>query len=685
MYRSRIFFSKENAVSIDSVLLRVSQLSLDPVKPPSVELLRDLIAEIRPRDPYDAALATERIHALCFVLKQRPACARALRNYLTQILVCRTILHLLTDTGITENHSFGEAAWRNLAERILPPLVNDEYVKDVFRLVFTHRTDYLWVSGVADETWRTLLSTISLRVTDARACHNNLTQEILSAVQVLSYRITNIGLEAELVRNYPEIERFESPFLRQNDAANDYVASYTEWLNRRHTPGKLNEIFVREDSAQIEVLLSQCEEVVLKIRRNSAQHGVSVSLTRLLLRLSQSVQRLRTLLALLDSQRSSQVVAVGVSLFKELVQADNKRNSLRELIRTNTELLSLQMTERAGRTGEHYATSNRAEWLAMLRSAMGAGFIVGFMALIKILFGTLALAPFGFAVLYSLNYSFGFMLVHILHFTIATKQPAMTAALIANSIDQGKQKLDALIELIVRVCRSQFIAIIGNIALAMPVAYVIAWAWYTVYGTHLVSQVKAEHLLHDLNPLHSLALPHAAIAGVCLFLSGLISGYYDNKASYSNIPARLRQLHWPRKLLGEQRLVRVTNYIGDNLGALMGNFFFGVMLGSIGQLGVFFGLPIDIRHITFASANFAFALVGLDHQMSWQLVVTSLVGIMLIGVVNLSVSFSLAILVALRSRRISFGRGGVLTVMLLRRFRRNAREFFFPPKSEWRD
>ncbi|WP_323551227.1 hypothetical protein, partial [Pseudomonas sp. RTS4] len=75
----------------------------------------------------------------------------------------------------------------------------------------------------------------------------------------------------------------------------------------------------------------------------------------------------------------------------------------------------------------------------------------------------------------------------------------------------------------------------------------------------------------------------------------MISGYYDNKASYSNIPARLRQLKWLKRLLGQARLQHVTEYIGNNLGALAGNFFFGIMLGSIGQYGNFFGLPVDIR------------------------------------------------------------------------------------------
>jgi site-specific recombinase len=490
---------------------------------------------------------------------------------------------------------------------------------------------------------------------------------------VLSYRITAIGLESELVRNHPAIEEFESPFLHQNAELNDYISAYADWLVDRSTE--------REDSRHLDVLLTQCEEIVGKIRRASAVQGTSVSLTRLLLRLTQSIDRLRTLLALLDARQADQIAPVAVHLFKDLVTADNRKHSLADLLNTNTELLALQVTEHASRTGEHYVANTRSEWFAMLRSAAGAGVIVGVMALLKLLSATLPLAPFGHAVVYSLIYGLGFMLIYMLHLTIATKQPAMTAALMALALDSGKQKLDHLAELAVRMLRTQFIAIVGNVALVMPVAYLIGSAWSPLTGHPLADANKAEHLLHDLDPIRSLALVHAGIAGVCLFLAGLISGYYDNKAAYANITARLQQLNWLARLLGKARLARIAVYIGDNLGALAGNFFFGVMLGTIGTLGIFFGLPLDIRHITFSSANFAFALVGLGDQLSAQQWVLSIAGLVLIGLTNLAVSFTLALTVALRSRRVNLKQEWSLSGMLWRRFCFAPRDFFLPPRE----
>jgi site-specific recombinase len=55
------------------------------------------------------------------------------------------------------------------------------------------------------------------------------------------------------------------------------------------------------------------------------------------------------------------------------------------------------------------------------------------------------------------------MLIHVLHFTVATKQPAMTASRIAAALDHppgAKPDMGLMVELIVRVIRSQFIAVV---------------------------------------------------------------------------------------------------------------------------------------------------------------------------------------------------------------------------------
>jgi len=652
---------------MDSILARIQ--ATGPSRDTS--LLQELVGSLRPKHANDLQQATNRLRALAHLLATRPEWAQALRDYLAEIIGQRKLVHLLTDTGVLQNQGFFGELWRRLNHKWLPPSVNDAYLKDVFGQIFNHQDDYRWICGVEPSVWLDLLN--ALQLPQHGWLQSQVLGELLEAVQVLSYRVSAIGLEPELVRVHPDIERFESPFLRQNAE----LVQLTEAWRSRLVDAQAEV----PDARHLDVLLAQCEEIIGRARKAASVQGVSVSLTRLLLRLTQSIDRLRILLDLLEAPSLQEALPTALGLFRQLVEADNRKLSLTDLFQTNTELLALQVTEHAGRSGEHYVASTRAEWLSMMRSASGAGFIVGFMATLKVLMASLLLAPIGYAALYSLNYSLGFMLIHVLHFTVATKQPAMTAARIAAAIDEGQKKLDELAELVVKVLRSQFVAIVGNVALAMPTAFAIAFAWQAAFGHHLASPEKAQHLLHDIDPLHSLALPHAAIAGVCLFLSGLISGYYDNKAAYNDIAPRLRQLRWLRWLLGEKRLARVTDYIGRNLGALAGNFFFGIMLGTIGTIGFVLGLPIDIRHVTFSSANFAFALVGLDYQLTTEQWLLSLAGIALIALTNLAVSFTLALMVALRSRRVSFGRGRALAGLVWQRFRGSPRSFFVPPRD----
>ncbi|RYE95624.1 MAG: recombinase, partial [Oxalobacteraceae bacterium] len=500
------------------------------------------------------------------------------------------------------------------------------------------------------------------------------------------------------------------PFLMQNIEVNRYLDEYARYLN--------GDIPRPDDARHLLVMLDQCEDVVLKIRRLALSSGTSIALTYLLVALQQSIDRLQKLLFLVDvpevatdtdtadSETATQGVlsamAAGtpqlagaapsavtltpqgnvavvadqpplvltareravIELAEELIEAHNTKYQVTNLVRDNVDLLARNVTENASRTGEHYIAEDRKGLRKMLWSSSGAGFIVGFMALLKILLGYLHSPPLVQAFLFSMNYSFGFVLIHMLHFTVATKQPAMTAQRIAASLHRSATgrglDVDRLAELVNKVFRTQMVAVLGNVLVAFPVAWAIAEGvrWYR--GEHLVDPIKALHLLNEIDPVNSPALFYAAVAGVWLFVAGLVSGYYDNKALYTRMGQRVQQLRGLRTLLGPARLARLGAYVENNLGGLMGNFFFGILLGTTGTVGFLLGLPIDIRHITFSAANFATALVALDYQMTLPQILNATAGVLLIGTINLLVSFGLALWVALRARKIRFKRGILL-------------------------
>ena len=132
--------------------------------------------------------------------------------------------------------------------------------------------------------------------------------------------------------------------------------------------------------------------------------------------------------------------------------------------------------------------------------------------------------------------------------------------------------------------------------------------------------------------------------------------------------------------MSRQRRERITKYLHHNLGALAGNFYFGIMLGSMGTVGFLFGLPLDIRHIAFSTANFAYALVAFDFALSWQVIVVSSVGIAIIGLVNLGVSFSLALMLALKSRGVKFRLWWPLLKEILQQLKQRPMTLLWPVK-----
>lgn len=637
----------------------------------SPRFIADLIAEIRPPKPHQVDVAVKAIQAICYLLNTDAAKAKLLRDAILQLLSEHKPISLFLIARHSVFTGFFAEMRRRISHKILPEAIDSAYLVDLFALFFIKNSDEQWVNTVPDSVWAELIAAMRFNEADgnvADACRQNL----LAATQVLSYRISALGLEPELLRNHPELEQHTSPFIMQQTELAAFLAAQ-------------HHVDTDADIRHILVMLDQCKVIIDKIRRNSAQVGTSIHLTQLLQRMLQQLSRLAVLLQILDClQHRKSAQHQIVQLFKALVYSECHKNDLREHWGENVEIMALRVTENASRTGEHYITETRSEYFALMRSALGAGVVIGVMAMIKIMLAKQHYAPLTEAILFSLNYGLGFILIHILHFTVATKQPAMTAAAIAASIDatdSHSKEMDNLVAMIAKTMRSQFVAIFGNVALAIPTAMLIAWATLHFTGQHFITPEKAHHLLADIDPIHSGALFYAAIAGVCLFLSGLIAGYHDNLAVYNKIPQRLRAVRWLQKVLGVARLDRVANYVENNLGALAGNFYFGCLLGAMSAIGILFGLAFDIRHIAFSSAFFGYSMVALDFALSWQAALYAALGLVLIGLVNLTVSFGLALYVAMKSRKVQFRQWRLLIKKLAGRLNRHYGEFVMPPKK----
>ncbi len=650
----------------------------------AVDQLVELVGALRPGRATDAMLVTARFTALCEALERDNELRAALRNRLQALTTGRKQVSFFADSGILPNTGFFSDLWRRLIQHVIPPIRERTYLIDCVNLIFHRRDDHVWLDAIPPELRLRFWAALRRTENQGEPADLEIVGEMLVACDVIATRIGAMGLEPELVRLYPRLEDRDSPFLAVVAEAHELAQSYRAFLAGGPAP--------TQDERQLLVLIDQCDEVLGRIRARAASVGTSLRLTYQLRRLDQSLRRLEMMVNMLTTRHQlvsdtnpsvdpAPLASLWMDFLGQVIYGEGIRREVRGLFGRTIGLLALRVTDNASRTGEHYITTTREEYFTMWRAAMGAGFIVGFMALVKIYMSKAEAAPLGFAILYSLNYAFGFMLIHVLHFTVATKQPAMTASAIAGVISEIRGRMrdvEKLATLVVDLIRSQIAAILGNVLIALPTAMIIAFVLGHATGKPFINSEKALYLLHDISPTDSLALFHAAIAGVCLFLSGLISGYYDNLAAYERVRERIEHMAWLGRLLGDARHKRLAQYLHDNLGGLAGNFFFGCMLGTMGTIGFMTGLPLDIRHVTFSSANWGFAMVALDFSVDPALAAKAFAGIWLVGFVNLGVSFTLALWMALRARGVSFAQTGMLFSLLLKRLRRDWKQFFWP-------
>ena len=255
----------------------------------------------------------------------------------------------------------------------------------------------------------------------------------------------------------------------------------------------------------------------------------------------------------------------------------------------------------------------------------------------------------------------------------------MTAASFAQEVERGENGRAVnrkLASLLIDVNRSQWAAVWGNVSVAIVLASSIALATVLLRGTPLLDADQVGYQLAAISPFSSLALLYAAIAGIWLFCAGIIAGFFDNRANCLEL--RLRLFHHPllKKLLRDGPRQQFADYLHDNYGALAGNFFFGILLGMTGYLGYISGLPLDIRHVAFSSANLGYSAVSGDIGILSFLLY--LLFVLLIGFVNLWVSFTLALTVALRARGTRISRLPLLLKSIWEQARQQPLNLFFP-------
>jgi len=631
---------KKPADFIDSVTRRSTVLRTGDKKG-GLEFLISFFSAIRPargkRDP------VKNLQMLLRQMDQHPILLSNLHNALISQLIQTDLTSALTESGIPLGNGFWQEFSGRLRHKLIPALQNENDFLYIISRIFYRSDDYLWVETIPHDQWKQFFESIGLAFT---VDDKHMLVQLMRSLKILSIQVASLGLEKEVRKHLDSQDIRDNPFLDQTVLVR-----------------KLEKSFIAEDadtlnsvSEQLYALSRRCIDSIEYIRRNHSGNGTSIHQTYILLILSNKLGRIELITDILDG--NSQFDSDNfISFFKMLVRNENTKNSIREFLSQSLGYVAYQIAEHKGSKGSHYITVNNKEYRKMMWSAMKGGSITAFITIFKNLLSKIELPLFWHGFAYSMNYSVGFLLIDATGGTLATKQPAFTASAVASSLDTKgntyKPNLYNLAITVARVSRSQIASFTGNLLLVFPGAFLLAWLYDLVTGTKILEGDQAMAMLESQHPWHSLSLLYACNTGVFLFLSGIIAGYVQNKILYGRIGERLKYHPWWPPGVSHEKRFRLVKFMEMNAGAVIGNISLGFMLGMSSIVSKILGFPFDIRHITISAGNVSVALYGLGiRSVPTAYLVSVFLGVLAIGFLNFLVSFSLAFVVAVKSRGI---------------------------------
>ncbi len=625
--------------------------------------LKRFVRQIRPG--LIGATANPNINLLKLIeeLRRAPQLCTEIQHELAKIFATRDIVGALTETGLVLEAGLFNELFKRLEYKLLPRRQEYGSALSFFAQFLDSQSDPAWLEKIDREI---LTEFLLLILPDEKAIERPVIGQIFRSLEILSLRLAGLGFDPVVSQRLRQQKGFQQAFIDVSRFVHQLVDGSNE-----------------EALSELKKSLHVCNEAMDWIRSRRSTDGASLALTYRMMKINQAVGRMQNVVRILECMVGEWDMQPALDLFFEILLAEIQHFDLRRFFVGNIELVAFQITEHTGRAGEHYITRTRTEWAQMFKSAALGGVIVAILVILKVLASKLHLAVIPEGFVYGLIYAVGFLFINAVGGVLATKQPAMTASKLAQSMDSARnshEALKGLSEEIIRTIRSQLVALLGNYLVAFPVAALICFP-LAYYHHPLMNSGKAMTMISSLHPFLSLSFWYAAIAGVCLFISGLLAGFADNWFVFNHVGLRLRGSEVLRRWVGDAGLDRTISKIEHNLGFWVGNVSLGFFLSYMGVLGTVLGLPLDVRHITFSSGSFGAALASLNFEAPGGLIATIAVSVFIMGLINLAVSFSLSLFVAIKSRRISFDQTPDLLSILGSKFLQKPTQFFIPPRS----
>ena len=597
-----------------------------------------------------------RLVFLLNVLDRQPEWKASVARTVRATLAEMDALELYCESGLCREPGLWTETFERVLARALPRNPYRPDLGSVLLALFPEDDDADWIEALPQDTLARLSVTVTAGEGPEEAGWDAVRSDIPDALLYLVSDLRAVGLSSPIRRRLGPVSFRELPFFALTQEAERLV---TAW--RDHDEETLG-----QEAARFMELLARCRQTLAQVHAHLDEKGVSTRVVYLMERMEGQIRRIQSLLELLAPGGSS---GQGHLFLARLVRDNLAGQRVSALVNDNLSLLARKMVERSAETGEHYIARTREEYRGMLRDAAGGGALTAITTWVKLGIAALHLPPLAEGLLASFNYASSFVIIQLAHFTLATKQPAMTGPALADKMHRVEtpEGLEALISEVVHLIRSQAAAVLGNVGMVAPAVLLTAGLASLALGGPPLGPEKAGAVVSSLS-LFGPSVFYAAFTGVLLWVSSLWAGWAGNWFALRDLREGIAMSPRMRFVLGPRTATRVAAFLHDGISGIAGNVSLGVLLGLTPALAHAFGLPIDVRHVTLSTGQLAAAAATLGLPLLrepgfWL----ALAGLAVIGVLNVGVSFVLALAMAIRARRVEAPQRSAIRRALLRR------------------
>jgi site-specific recombinase len=580
---------------------------------------------------------------------------------------------LLADFGFAPRTAFMSALGERLRRKLLPITPDTYDLITLFDLLLPDPRDALWLKALDGET----LDRMQSLLFDAPAEDAWGQFVLMDALTYCVGQVSAAGFSSEIRSRMAATVSQAHPYRTRPFHA--LPGQFEAFKAAVKADGARDPQAVASAQALREQL-DACRHAAYTVYAHLDENGISVGIV---FRLSQLRERMVRIKQLLDCLQSEQPAQATARLLAQLAQVGQDKRSIRALIASSTHLTAAKVAERGAESGEHYITRNLGEYRHMLGTAAGGGAVLAFTTWAKFAIYGLGLSAFWGGVAFGMNYAVSFVIVMLLHWTVATKQPAVTAPAMAARLKDmsAPDAISNFIDEVAHLLRSQIAAIIGNLGLVIPGVLLICGALHLGGFAPMVDVEHAHHVLHDQSLLGPTAI-YAAFTGVLLFVSSIVAGWVENWFVLYQLDSAIAWNPRYTRALGVARARRWSKWLRANISGLAASISLGLMLGLVPAFTGFFGLGLEVRHVTLSTGQMAAAAYTLGPgalvtpEFWW-----AVAGIAVIGPLNLAVSFFLAFRVALTAHSVAPVDRRRIRQAFWQRVRQAPASFLLPPRA----